>query len=413
MNFAELRGMEFPQLGETVYADWTGGALPPRSLIEKFSQHMGNHLLGNPHSHHGPAMRAMADIEETRAAILRFLHASPNEYDVIFTANASSAILLLRYFNFENGEFLYTADNHNSVVGLREIARSQGGKTGFAPLLPNLTFDDEALLNSLRHPTSRGFRLFAFPAKSNYTGRKHPLQWIETARKNGWFILLDAAAFLANDYQLDLSSIKPDFVPISFYKMFGFPTGVGCLLVRKAAYTALRKHCFSGGTISFASVERDTFALESGHAGFEDGTLNFQLIPAVKRGLEFLEKLGDRSFHSGVLGARLHKALSNMTEGEKSVCLLSPHGSDVVTWGIKRDDGFMNTETIERAAREQGIALRTGCFCNPGVNEEVFGYQSPKNGKPIGAIRASFGYANNENDADRVAEFMRDYLRTL
>jgi hypothetical protein len=37
-------------------------------------------------------------------------------------------------------------------------------------------------------------------------------------------VVLDAAAH-APTHSLDLSRTKPDFVTISFYKMFGYPTG--------------------------------------------------------------------------------------------------------------------------------------------------------------------------------------------
>lgn len=36
---------------------------------------------------------------------------------------------------------------------------------------------------------------------------------------------------------------------ISFYKMFGYPTGVGGLVARKSFLAKLRKPYFSGGTV--------------------------------------------------------------------------------------------------------------------------------------------------------------------
>jgi len=39
-----------------------------------------------------------------------------------------------------------------------------------------------------------------------------------------WFVVVDAAA-LVSCSPLDLSRYSPDFVTLSFYKMFGFPTG--------------------------------------------------------------------------------------------------------------------------------------------------------------------------------------------
>lgn len=37
-------------------------------------------------------------------------------------------------------------------------------------------------------------------------------------------VLLDAAAYIPTN-RLDLSVVKPDFVTMSFYKVFGYPTG--------------------------------------------------------------------------------------------------------------------------------------------------------------------------------------------
>jgi len=50
---------------------------------------------------------------------------------------------------------------------------------------------------------------------------------------------------------LDLEKYSPDFVAVSFYKMFGYPTGLGALLVRNktAAAVLRRKKYFGGGTV--------------------------------------------------------------------------------------------------------------------------------------------------------------------
>ena len=67
-------------------------------------------------------------------------------------------------------------------------------------------------------------------------------------------MLLDAAAFVPTN-RLDLRLAAPDFVAISFYKMFGYPTGVGCLLIRHDALATLRRPWFAGGTVNFATVQ--------------------------------------------------------------------------------------------------------------------------------------------------------------
>jgi molybdenum cofactor sulfurtransferase len=53
---------------------------------------------------------------------------------------------------------------------------------------------------------------------------------------------------------LDLGKYSPDFVVLSFYKMFGYPTGLGALLVRNGTGAAVlrRKKYFGGGTVEVA-----------------------------------------------------------------------------------------------------------------------------------------------------------------
>ena len=55
---------------------------------------------------------------------------------------------------------------------------------------------DEPKLTALLDKADRSqFNLFAFPAQSNFSGVKHPLSLIDSARERGWHVLLDAAAF--------------------------------------------------------------------------------------------------------------------------------------------------------------------------------------------------------------------------
>ena len=98
-----------------------------------------------------------------------------------------------------------------------------------------------------------GHNLFAYPAQSNFSGVQHALEWIPQAQEAGWDVLLDAAAFVPTN-RLDLSSWHPDYVALSFYKIFGYPTGIGVLLVRRPALAKLRRPWYAGGTLTFSSV---------------------------------------------------------------------------------------------------------------------------------------------------------------
>ena len=165
---------------------------------------------------------------------------------------------------------------------------------------PELRIDDEQLAHVLAAPTAvDGPRLFAFPAQSNYSGVQHPLEIVGRASRQGWDVLLDAAAFVPTN-RLDLAAVRPAFVVASFYKVFGYPTGIGCLLVRRDRLGALRRPWFAGGTVTIASVGADGHYLHEGAAGFEDGTVDYLGLPAVTIGLAHVEAVGRDAIHERV-----------------------------------------------------------------------------------------------------------------
>src|SRR5688500_9647684 len=151
--------------------------------------------------------------------------------------------------------------------------------------------NEAELASRLERGERGGPRLFAYPAQSNFSGVQHPLDWIPLAQEHGWDVLLDAAAFTPSN-RLDLHRWKPDFVSQSFYKMFGYPTGVGCLIARRRALAKLRRPWFAGGTITVASVQGDKFYLAEGESGFEDGTPDYLSLPAIEFGLQYIRDIG-------------------------------------------------------------------------------------------------------------------------
>src|SRR5258706_160669 len=170
-----------------------------------------------------------------------------------------------------------------------------------APVLPpGMYIDAERLMAYLALARPGGHNLFAYPAQSNFSGVQHDLEWITSAHARGWHVLLDAAAFAPTN-QLDLGRWQPDFVTLSFYKIFGYPTGVGCLLARKDALALLHRPWFAGGTITVASVQGDSYYLHDGGEAFEDGTVNYLALPAVELGLRAIPGIGLETIHTRVM----------------------------------------------------------------------------------------------------------------
>ena len=118
--------------------------------------------------------------------------------------------------------------------------------------------------------------LACFPAMSNFSGRKFPCAaWVRTLRAAGHRVLLDIAAFVSTN-PVELGRLQPDYAVLSFYKMFGLPTGLGALLVRHEAAGLLTRRYFGGGTVDLALVRRRlTFPRHNISHRFEDGTVDY------------------------------------------------------------------------------------------------------------------------------------------
>lgn len=441
----DLRAVEYARLdlGGHIYLDYTGGGLYAESQLRRHHRLLAEHVFGNPHSGNPTSQAATQLVEHTREYILKFFNADPDEYVAIFTPNASGALKLIgESYPFANGRYLLTFDNHNSVNGIREFAHARGGTVTYIPVaLPDMRVDASQLDRELAQPSKRGHNLFAYPAQSNFSSVKHPLAWIEKAHAHGWDVLLDAAAFVPTS-QLDLSRVKPDFVPISFYKMFGYPTGVGALLARKPALQKLRRPWFAGGTITVASVQGGKYYLAEGAAAFEDGTLDYLNIPAIEIGLKHIESIG-----YDVISERVHCLtgwlLKNLTEMKHSTGVplvrvygptrMEDRGGAVTVNFYDKDDKAFDHRFIEEQANKVNISLRTGCFCNPGAGEVALGISRVEldvcftqpghesrltiedfrhciDGKSSGAVRVSVGMVTNFKDVQGFLAFAKSLL---
>ncbi|KAK4185897.1 putative molybdenum cofactor sulfurase [Podospora australis] len=522
-----LRQTEYSSLDEQdhVYLDYTGSGLASRSQHAHHASRLSSTVFGNPHSTNPTSSAATEAIHLTRLRVLSHLSASEDEYTVIFTANATGAARLVgESYPFSRSTGLVaTADNHNSVNGIRELARVKGAKTRYVPITtPDLRVETTEVVSALSSKRKRrkllslasgswkGVKrlfgscfksgsssfsssstssssfpspatskikhyrddsgsqfsekkimtviatesnenktqtrrkakgLFAFPAQSNFTGVQHPLSWVPLAQEQGYDVLLDAAAFLPTS-TLDLSAIKPEFVIASFYKIFGYPTGVGCLVAKKEALARLKRPWFAGGTVQAVTVSMSWHSMAPDEQAFEDGTVNFWSIPDVAFGLDFIDSVG-----LGLISARV-KYLAGWflwrlqglkhSDGRPMVRVYGPadpnnlvmRGGTVAFNFLDAQGRVVDERIVGTEAAAARISLRTGCFCNPGAGEAALGLDAAAIKKlartkqltggvdefikllglpSAGAIRVSFGIASTVEDVNRFFEFAELY----
>jgi selenocysteine lyase/cysteine desulfurase len=441
-----LRAAEYSRLDRLghVYLDYTGGGLYAESQLRAHLELLAGSVFGNPHSQNPTSLAMTELVESARQAVLAYFDASPAEYTVIFTPNASGALKLVgeAYPFGPGGRYLVAYDNHNSVNGIREFARARGAQVTYVPTVaPELRLDAAVVERELSRCDRSAPNLFAYPAQSNFSGVQHPLDWVARAQAEGWDVLLDSAAFVPTN-RLRLDEVKPDFVPLSFYKMFGYPTGVGALIARRSALAKLRRPWFAGGTITLASVQGEGWHyLIPGEAGFEDGTVNYLSLPAVELGLRHLQQVGVDTIHErvGCLSAWLLEQMASLRHdnGAPLVRIFGPQtadrrGSTVAFYLLDPSGETFDVRRLELLAGEQRISLRTGCFCNPGDGEvahnlsrddmaqcfsghapmsyrEFFSLIHDQTGKTPSTMRVSLGIVSNFADVYRLLDFVTSF----
>jgi molybdenum cofactor sulfurtransferase len=176
---------------------------------------------------------------------------------------------------------------------------------------------------------------------------------------------------------------------------------------------------------------------QSGHAGFEDGTVNYLGIPAVEVGLRHLERVGIETIAQRVasLGNWLLAAMQRLehSDGSPAIRLYGPPTGDrrggTIAFNFLHPDGRVVDERfVDRVAAAHNVSLRTGCFCNPGAGEVAFSLSTERLegrsaegmilddylrliGMPTGgAVRVSLGIATNFADMQRFMEFASEFV---
>ncbi|MFI0481240.1 aminotransferase class V-fold PLP-dependent enzyme [Actinomadura sp. 9N215] len=430
----ELRATEYRHLDEhgQTYLDYTGSGVVATAQLRAHVERLSGRCYGNPHSENPTSSASTVLVERARERILAFFNASPDEYAVVFTPNASGACRLVgEAYPFGPGaRLVLTGDNHNSVNGLREFARARGAETVHVPVRgPDLRVAGDEVAAAL----ADGRGLLVFPAQSNFTGVQHPRAWIDQAHAHGYDVLLDAAAYVPAN-RLDLSRTRPDFVPVSWYKVFGYPTGVGSLVARREALARLRRPWFAGGTIQAVSALGGWHVLAPDETAFEDGTLNFLSIPDVEFGVDWVDGIGMDLIHLRVscLTSLLLRRLAGLrhSDGSPVIRLYGPETTDrrggTVAFNVLDvRGGIVDERIIARDTAAAGISVRTGCFCNPGAGEGAFeiseralrltahrrmrtldDYLGVLGLPSGGAVRASLGLVSNIADVERLVGFL-------
>ncbi|KAF2683516.1 molybdenum cofactor sulfurase protein-like protein [Lentithecium fluviatile CBS 122367] len=441
----ELRLREYPMLQGTTYLDHAGTTLYAKSLIERFSADMMTNLYGNPHSASSSSQLTTRRIEDIRLRLLGLFNADPEEFDVVFVANATAGIkLVMEAFRDQREGYWYGyhRDAHTSLIGVREAAAQHRCYTSDAEVNDWIEeSDNEAMTPAL----------FAYPAQSNMNGRRLPLCWsrrIRTNKKGPVYTLLDAAALVSTS-PLDLRDpdSAPDFTVMSLYKMFGFPD-LGALIVRQSASSIFdKRRYFGGGTVEMVVCLQEQWHVKKTdmlHERLEDGTLPIHSIMALDAAIsihkELYLSLSETSKHTTFLATKMYEGLSALQHGNGgNACQVykdpaATYGDSctqgpVVAFNLRTQcGGWVSNAEVEKLAAVKSFQLRSGGLCNPGgvasslglvpweMRENFSAGQRCGNdndiirAKPTGMIRVSLGPMSTLQDVTSFVNFVREFF---
>jgi molybdenum cofactor sulfurtransferase len=490
---------------QEVYLDYAGSALPTRSQLDAIQRQLSANVFANPHSTGPAASRTRLLMEQTKTRILDFLGAHPGRYaafreeafeegssndsdennemhpgyEILFTSGTTEALrIIAERFPFnQQSVFVYPQNSHTSVIGIREPVQAKGG-TFVCRTMDQLEqdFDRGDLRNDWmgeENSSSAGSlqpakfsHLVAMPLECNFGGDrlKNCRGLISRLRQlskgsDRFYTLLDIAK-AATCSEISLTSLDPDFAVLSFYKLFGEPTGLGCLLVKRTAIGMLcrdrdrdsSRNYFGGGSADALLSTTDFYAPRTEPtplAQLSNGTLHFRGIIALQAGFDELKRLGGMSViqrHTACLTKELVrrlKALTHEGSGRPAIrlygawrnhdpgltCNEQPCPGPIVAFNVVRDDGsYVGYNEVSKLAslNRPPVQFRTGCFCNPGacqleldISDKNFLYNFQQaghvcgdevdlvNGRPTGAIRVSFGKDSTWEDLEALVSFLQ------
>lgn len=438
-----LNNEEFEHIENNIYLDHAASTLYSKSQIENINKDLLSNIYSNPHSLHTPSKNTTNKINKIREEVLNMFNAK-NNYKCIFTRSATDSLKLLgETFPWNSkSNYHYLNDNHNSVIGIREYAISNNSTIKCLKLFSdsNIKIISKFNMNknNLNNQNLKEYNLIAIPGESNFSGKIYSLdQFFEYKNMHSNSYLLIDAAKMASTSQLDLNKYPADFICISFYKIFGYPTGLGALLIKNDSCNILKKKYFGGGTVSNVNLVGNSYTFKNNFISkMEDGSIPFLSIISLKYGIDIINKLGYKNIHlhtsrlayntANILSKLKHKngiLLCKIYDNPYELNFddyQKEHGS-IVTFNLFNSKNIkISFEKINKLANEHNIQFRMGCFCNSGscLNNNLI--KNPFTNKCLdfrimnynedGAIRISFGYMTTNLDITKFINFINLFL---
>lgn len=495
-----------------VYLDYAGAGLPSRRQLEAMLQQDLRMVSANPHSTGPAAGQTLQLLESARKRVLDHFvshedhQTLPQErYLAVFTSGATEALSVVAawfpwYRPHQEGStdcigpvdrrssdcscrhslLLYPHNAHTSVIGMRGPAMNSGAdfvcvgsEECCASVLDAQLRRMDATVASCPHccrlsTDATTHHLVVLTPECNATGdrlqnlgRTTKMLRELSSDRHHVTILMDVSK-AASTGPVYVNQWDADLACVSFYKLFGAPTGVGCLLVKRSCAERLFvrrsssshpteqvRRYFGGGSVDIVVPADDYTVLRSEPLpALVHGTCHFRGIASLVHGFDDLDRLGGMATirdHCMSLASELVRRLLEVKHADgnsvvefygnwkmsqaNEISDLSETLGPTVAFNILRQDGsYVGYNEVSKLAalNDPPIQIRTGCFCNPGACQDalqltskdmIYNFETAGhvcgdqvdivNGRPTGAVRVSFGKESFWEDLDAFVSFVQ------
>ncbi|MCX6767622.1 MAG: aminotransferase class V-fold PLP-dependent enzyme [Candidatus Micrarchaeota archaeon] len=376
---------DFPLLRnrKITYFDNACTTLKPQAVIDAVNGYNSEYSgCAHGRSPHRLSRDAEAAFEGARRKVAEFVGARANE--LLWTRNTTEGLnLVSRTIDFSKRQNVVTTvmEHHSALLPFQLLAKS--GKIA----LDFVGADGAGRVStkSFEEKISGKTRLVVVHHTTNTTGTTAPLQEItKIAHDNGALVLVDGAQGVPHK-AVDFGRMGADFFAFSGHKMLG-PTGIGCLVGRRAALEELAPFIVGGGTVTSVSLESCTF--DKLPSRLEGGTQDLAGGIGLGAAADYLKKVGMHRVEEHE--KKLAKALIEGLGSVEGVKIYGPldwrEKCAVVSFNV----GKMDPREVALMLDHRGFAVRSGFFCAEPAMRHL--------GAPHGAVRASLYLYNTEDE---------------
>jgi cysteine desulfurase family protein len=357
------------------------------AMVEAIDEYAANPGRGG----HALAMKASKTVFRARMQVAR-LFGIKNPNDLFFYLNATQALnQAIKGFLKEGDHVISSSIEHNSVRRpLEFLRRTKQVEITYVEPREDGQFYAEDFASAIRPDT----RLIAVSHASNLTGLILPIEAIgKAAKERGVTFLVDASQ-TAGVLPIDVEKMNIDMLAFPGHKGLYGPQGTGGLYVRHDLDLEPLIH---GGTGSQSeAIEQPATRPDR----FESGTANTVGLAGLWAGVTFVLEKGIEQIHAHewALAKKTILSLQKITGVEVYGPGVEFERVGVVSFNI---DGVDASEVSFILDQQYGIATRAGYHCTP-LGHRTAGTEAR------GAVRASFGVFNTEEDVDELIKAVEE-----